>query len=337
MRMQHKQTEDPGDLVLKFRQNSPQVPFSYKPFATHTSSTSKSPAVDEDYTEPVWGQDNSDGNSMQQQTSIQSTQKMFQNKIKVAEAENALQASLKRPTCAWKQRPMSDIYSDVFLEPGPEPEMCFAPKPTLENKISLVETLEANIKKQLQTEPARIPPGGVRLIPVKREPTTSLQPKEKRFSVPVEFRPEIPLEPFPFTVAEHTDTSPRQVVGPPATPSKFIKGTFSDTNYESDFSDYSYFEKKFKHVNPPRPKSTEPQTQPETPGFDFGTMPLKQMIQRGSPIPLPNPNTAAAMTQKPRTASGYAADTEDQTFYGDQAHVENRTYNQVGSVPRFFS
>lgn len=344
MRMQHKEMETSDDLVLKFKSTSPHVLNTYKPFEslpiqTDTRPQSTTPA-DIRNMERQWAHCSTES-TLNQQSSMSSTKKMFEERIKRTEIEEALQAprppSQTRPSPTWKQRPMSDIYCDVYLEPGPEPELCFAPKPKLERKKSLVETLEENIEKQLQTEPARIPPGGVRLIPARRDPPIVSQPNVKRYSAPVEMRPEVPLEPFPFTVPEQTENCTRPIVGPPATPSKFIKGTFSDTNYESDFSDYSYFEKKFKHVAPPRPKSTEPLqphiTHPETPKYDFSAMPLKQMIQNGSPIPLTT-HYPTTQPQKSRPASGYIADTEDHSSY--QNHAANRIYDQVGQCAQLF-
>lgn len=340
MLMEHKQMENQDDdLTLKFKPKSPVAPpFAYKPFESHSLPICPSPTP---FTTPATQSSNIQQHhtSSTQMTNLHTTRSIFESKIKSAENAEALQAprlvSQARPVSSWKQRPQSDIYCDVYLEPGPEPEFCYAPKPKLERKKSLVETLEENIEKQLESEPARIPPGGVRLIPIRREKPATPQPKEKRYSAPVDLRPETPLEPFPYIVTE--EAQPRfKPVGPPATPSKFVKGTFSDTNYESDFSDYSYFE-KFKHVTPPRPKSTEPNqprvSQPSTPKYDFTNMPLKRMIQNGSPIPLPSP-TNCPTPQKSRPASGYIADTEEQTNNGYHSNTDNRIYNQVGECSK---
>lgn len=301
MRMEHKKVQDKDDLAMTFNRRS-LPPFTYNPPLTNESS---------------------------HQSNLQTTKSIFEKKIQFAESEGLLQAprmtSQFRSVSAKKERPQSDIYSDIYLEPGPEPEFCYAPKPKLERKKSLVETLEESIAKQLETEPSVIPPGGVRLIPMKQE-------QKKAYSVPFEIRkPDTPLEPLPFTVVQPPPINQKPIVEPPATPSRFIKGAYSDTNYESDFSDYSYFEKKFRHVTPPRPRSTEiSQTRADqinSPMYHFTTMPLKKMIQEGSPIPLPTPTTYPA-SQKSRPASGYIADTEDLTGY--QSNSENRIFNQVG-------
>lgn len=350
MRMEHKQTTDLDDLKLTFKPTTLQAigsnthprtfsprPFE-RPFVNQTPSfVPSSPITSSD----AINMEKSWTSEFVQKTSLSSTKKMFEEKIKQTAEEVAKTPrpmSQGRPA-AWKERPKSDIYSDLYLEPEPEPELCYAPKPKYERKKSLVETLEENIEKQLEKEPDRIPPGGVRLIPTKREKSLPPVAVEKPVYVPpraITPKPELVLEPFPFTVPEPSDPKPKPIVGQPPTPSKFLKGTFSDTNYESDFSDYSYFEKKFKHVTPPRPKSTEPNPVPraETPKYDFTSMPLKEMIQRGTPIPLPEPYTPASavttcpITQKPRPVSGYAADTEENSHY--TTRPENRIYNQVG-------
>lgn len=322
MRMEHKISEDPNNNDLKLTFKSPTFP--------HHSNVDM-------------------GRSVTQQSNLSTTKRIFEEKIQRAENdEAALRAprlvSQARPVSAWKERPKSDIYCDVYLEPGPEPELCFAPKPKFERKKSLVETLEENIERQLEMEPARVPPGGVRLIPIRREPSMTPQPIEKRYSAPIPVngnRPEeSQLEPFPYTVPELTESHAKPTIRPPPTPSKFVKGTFSDTNYESDFSDYSYFEKKFKHVTPPRPSSTTPGQGPqplphvnqlqENRKYDFSPLPLKQMIQSGTPIPLPEPylvNTPVSFGQQKKRplSAGYAADTEEVSGF------PNRIYNQVGA------
>lgn len=315
MRMEHKQVDMNDDLVLTFKPKSPQVPYTpYKSFEPARAPSCPPSSI----------------------SNLQTTRSMFEHHIQQTKRDQVLHSprivSQVRPNSTWKTRPKSDIYSDVHLEPGPEPEFCYAPKPTLARKKSLVETLEEDIERKLEIEPARIPPGGVRLIPSKRDSPRTVHAPEKRFSMPVELRPEPQLEPFPFTVPENTQ-QPKPVCGPPPTPSKFIKGTFSDTNYESDFSDYSYFEKKFKHVTPPCPKSMDPNNnqplsnQMGTSKYDFSSMSLKQMIQNGSPIPLPTSTTPACAKSRP--ASGYFADTEDPTGGGYLSNTENHIYNQV--------
>lgn len=317
MRMEHKPMENlDEELQLKFRPS---------PVPTYHPPQSPQPQMTHSYS---------------RHSDLSTTKRIFEEKIRTAESEEALRVSqvnsqVSRP---WKERPKSDMFSDVYLEPGPEPEFGFAPKPKFERKKSLVETLvEENIEQQLQTEPARVPPGGVRLLPMMRNPPLTPKQPEKRYSAPVlpERIPEpMNLEPFPFSVPETSETPQKPIFGAPPTPSKFVKGVFSDTNYESDFSDYSYFEKKFKSVAPPRPNSTTPSHTPvntgrcETPKYDFTSLPLKQMIQNGTSIPLPTPYQTQGPKPRPLSA-GYAADTEEHFNHTSSNHTDSFRQNQV--------
>ena len=142
-------------------------------------------------------------------------------------------------------RPVSvqDITDEVYLEPGPPPEIAFAQPPPRERSQSYVEMMEQDLEKNLERIPAKVPPGAVRTIPPPLPPKKE-QPKAPPIPAkPVKaVTPVIPskpferfpdLEPFPF-VAEPAKPKPPKV-GPPPTPSKFIKGKFTDSDYESDF------------------------------------------------------------------------------------------------------
>lgn len=198
-------------------------------------------------------------------------------------------------------RPVSvqDITDEVYLEPGPPPEIGFAQAPR-ERRQSYVETIEQDLEKNLDKEPTRVLPGSVRTIPPPREKSLPppLPPKKEQFpqgpplpaktikiepvkkpveieSKPFERFPD--LEPFPFKPEQEKPKSPKPP--PPPTPSKFIKGKFCDSDYESDFelvripakwkpcvSDTE--EPSYKKVKPPklsqatRSRSTEPEPMP---------------------------------------------------------------------------
>ncbi|RZC41074.1 I-set and/or Spectrin domain containing protein, partial [Asbolus verrucosus] len=148
-------------------------------------------------------------------------------------------------------RPVSvqDITDEVYLEPGPPPEIAFAQPPPRERSLSYVEMVEQDLEKTLEKIPAKVPPGGVRTIPPPPLPPKKEQPKAPPIpakpikpAAPVKIVPEIPsqpferfpdLEPFPFRAEPQKPKPPK--VGPPPTPSKFIKGRFTDSDYESDF------------------------------------------------------------------------------------------------------
>lgn len=148
-----------------------------------------------------------------------------------------------------KIRPPSvqDITDEVYLEPGPPPEIGFAKPPPRERRQSYVETVEQEIEKELAKEPSKVPPGAVRTIPPPLPPKKEFQQapplpaKPAKFSEPKKLvdLPSKPferfpdLEPFPFKPEPERPKPPR--TGPPPTPSKFIKGRFTDSDYESDF------------------------------------------------------------------------------------------------------
>lgn len=196
-------------------------------------------------------------------------------------------------------RPVSvqDITDEVYLEPGPPPEIGFAQAPR-ERRQSYVEIIEQDLEKNLDREPSRVLPGSVRTIPPPREKSLPppLPPKKEVTSGPplpakpikieppkkveVESKPfeRFPdLEPFPFKAGQDKPKSPKPP--PPPTPSKFIKGRFCDSDYESDIEAMKISAKwkpctsdndepSFRKVKPPklgqvkRSRSTEPEPLP---------------------------------------------------------------------------
>ena len=195
---------------------------------------------------------------------------------------------------ALESRPIStrDIAHELYLEPGPPPEIGFA-QPPKERKQSYVEIIEQDLEKNLEKVPSKVLPGSVRTIPPpplppKKElpqapplparPTKFAEPSKKVVEViskPFERFPD--LEPFPFRPSPERPKPPR--VGPPPTPSKFIKGRFTDSDYESDFESVRIQSKwrpyasdteepTYRRVQPPKSKpiqrsrSTEKQPVP---------------------------------------------------------------------------
>lgn len=152
-------------------------------------------------------------------------------------------------------RPVSvqDITDEVYLEPGPPPEIGYA-EPPRERRQSYVETIEQDLEKTLEREPAKLLPCAVRTMPPPKDrvaPPPLPPKKEYQQPPPLPARPvkyELPkrpatvastpferfpeLEPFPFR-AEPERPRPLRVA-PPPTPSKFVKGRFTDSDYESD-------------------------------------------------------------------------------------------------------
>ncbi|PSN37212.1 hypothetical protein C0J52_12781, partial [Blattella germanica] len=209
-----------------------------------------------------------------------------------------------------KAQPIQEPILDAFLEPGPPPEIGFSPAPPTERRQSLVESIEQDLQKDLEKEPSRHIVGAVRTIPPppqkersvppplppkeKAAPPPPLPPKEKVQEVrPVPppkqeiKKPEIKdkpferfpdLEPFPFKPDEPKQKPSK--IPPPPKPSKFIRGEFASSDYESDFetthipakwrpyeSDTEEFI-GYRKVIPPtlkqprRPKSTDPEPLP---------------------------------------------------------------------------
>lgn len=197
-------------------------------------------------------------------------------------------------------RPVSvqDITDEIYLEPGPPPEIGFAQAPR-QRRQSYVESIEQDMERNLEKEPSRVLPGSVRTIPPPREKSLPppLPPKQEQYQAPplpikpIKIEPpkiEPPskpfekfpdLEPFPFRA------DPLKVRGnrlpPPPTPSKFVKGKFADSDYESDFeavripakwkpSQSDTEEPSYRKVKPPkltqvpRSRSTDPEPLPPT-------------------------------------------------------------------------
>ena len=208
-----------------------------------------------------------------------------------------------------KPKPVQEVTTETFLEPGPPPEIGFARAPPVERRQSLVEAIEQDIKRDIEKEPTRHIVGAVRTLP---SPTLKekiapppLPPKEKSVPPPLPPKEKVPevkavpplkketkkpvvkekpfekfpdLEPFPFQPDEPA-LKPAKCP-PPAKPSKFVKGEFASSDYESDIESvhippkWRPYESDTEEVigyrkvvaptlkQPRRPKSTEPDPLP---------------------------------------------------------------------------
>lgn len=204
---------------------------------------------------------------------------------------------------------MQEMVIETFLEPGPPPEIGFAPAPPAERRQSLIEIIEQDLQKDLEKEPSKMIVGAVRTIPSPPQKEKSapppLPPKEKSVPPPLppkekvpEVKPLLPLkqetkksivqekqferfpdlEPFPFKPDEPTPKPAK--CPPPPKPSKFTKGEFASSDYESDIESihisakWRPYESDTEEVlgyrkvvaptlkQPRRPKSTEPDPLP---------------------------------------------------------------------------
>lgn len=160
-------------------------------------------------------------------------------------------------------RPVSvqDITDEVYLEPGPPAEIAYAPPP----QESVPPPLPP--KKEFRQAP-----------PLPLKPMKHVEPPKKIKEIPSKPFERFPdLEPFPFKPDPEKPRHARS--GPPPTPSKFIKGKFTDSDYESDFESVRIpakwrpcasdtEEPSYKRVKAPkatssgRSRSTEPEPLP---------------------------------------------------------------------------
>lgn len=156
----------------------------------------------------------SDGESMHPQrpqlrrrNSTKETAKMFENKIRdMDSAPHRHLYDLKAPglvkqilpraqsvTGPQSETPLPSAHrpSDIYLEPGTPPEICYAPRmPTAsERKQSLVDAIEQTIEKDFVNGPTKILAGAVRMIPPAAIKKTPAQPNGLPKPVPAQQQP----------------------------------------------------------------------------------------------------------------------------------------------------
>lgn len=146
------------------------------------------------------------------------------------------------------------------------------PKKKRESVIQIAKRLEENI---VPMSPDEVP-GGIRMFPSPKQPSTPVltTPTKEVEPLTAEEKPTLEtflqLEPFPFTVEEKPKRErPRSL--PPPMPSKFVPGTFTDSEYDSDFdTEYRFQFKKIKFEVPERaPRSQSAGKEPLPPSaFD---------------------------------------------------------------------
>lgn len=142
--------------------------------------------------------------------------------------------------------PSDSAWNDIPLKPGPPPELAFAEPPR--RRQSYVETIEQDLEKNIDKVPSRHLAGAVRIIPppLKKEHTSTSELssqmksvqnkefiKEKKTYVPESISKPLPkMEPFPFK--PDPPRSRPSKYPPPPRPSRFVKGSFTESDYESD-------------------------------------------------------------------------------------------------------
>ncbi|CRL08293.1 CLUMA_CG021374, isoform B [Clunio marinus] len=198
--------------------------------------------------------------------SIKDTRSFFEQRIKQEEVKSI--PELKAPGLV-KQfaKPMVPLIP-LELEPGSPPEICYAPKPVLERTQSYVEKIEKSLEQNLDKEPERVPPGGVRIIPTRQTPQRMPSPPKVQPQTPV--APQIPpitpitpniIKPEPINIKSN------DVVDFSSSQSKQFHSERIEIKKESSTGEHL---PGYRHVEPPkflqRGKSSEPI---KTPPFEL--------------------------------------------------------------------
>lgn len=142
--------------------------------------------------------------------------------------------------------PLNSAWHDIPLQPGPPPEIAFAEPPR--RRQSYVETIEQDLEKNIDKVPTKHLAGAVRIIPppLKKDNTSSSESssqiktittkqliQDKKTYVPESINKPLPkMEPFPFK-PDPPRSKPTKCPPPPR-PSRFVKGSFTESEYESD-------------------------------------------------------------------------------------------------------
>ncbi|KAL1117097.1 hypothetical protein AAG570_004425 [Ranatra chinensis] len=215
---------------------------------------------------------------------------------------------------------------DVGLEPGPPPEIGFAtPAPKTERRQSYVETIEQGLEKDLEKEPSRHLVGAVRTIPPPPKKEKSVERQDFEFK-------------RSFSASESSSFKKFSTV---PRPSKFVKKSFADSDYESEVertkikarwtpwdSDTEEF-LTFRRVKPPTV-----QQHPQQPRRPHSVEPPPVVAPIYYTSRTTNKKKVSPPQQKQTTDSGYMADTDEpRRFVGAQMKVEKKS---VASVSKSF-
>ncbi|XP_076384943.1 uncharacterized protein LOC117223969 isoform X3 [Megalopta genalis] len=176
------------------------------------------------------------------------------------------------------------VLDQIVLEPGPPPEIGYMPGPVTMEKRT--EKFEKTFEASREYQPAKAAPAAIRTVspaPRREEQPPALPPKDVRMTPPPlpakQPPPAEPLEPFPFKPVPAPQQAKAAKIAPPATPSKFVKGSFGqESDYESDMDGHlkakwrpyesDSEEPRYRRVQAPvaaqpaRPRSTEPEPLP---------------------------------------------------------------------------
>ena len=233
-------------------------------------------------------------------------------------------------TCATApKRPAVQLYHDapevpqeprIILEPGPPPEIGYVPPPMVREKKT--ERYERTMEMSRDHQPAKIQPAAARSIPpsVLKSAAPPIPPKDAR-ATPPPIPAKTLAESYSYQAPPPSQHRPCQAT--PPTPTKFAKGTFVESDYESDFECRSKWrpyesdneEPRYRRVQAPtprqstRPKSTEPEPLPpssfEVPPPEL-TGPPRPLVSRNyleetqAPVATTKKTSSAMMTRHER-------------------------------------
>lgn len=113
-----------------------------------------------------------ENNEQLRQKSIRETTKAIEHRIKQYTPN---EYELKAPGLVKFVTP-APLNDNLNLEPGPPPEMCYAAPPADEKRISMVETIERSLERDLERGPSKVLPCSVRTMPPSPQNVPRLSP-----------------------------------------------------------------------------------------------------------------------------------------------------------------
>lgn len=116
-----------------------------------------------------------ESNEQLRQNSIRETTKAIENRIKEYDHHPSNEYELKAPSLVKFITPIAPA-KDFNLEPGTPPEMCYAARPAIEKRTSMVETIERSLEKDLERGPSKVLPCSVRTMPPSPQNVPRLSP-----------------------------------------------------------------------------------------------------------------------------------------------------------------
>lgn len=136
---------------------------------------------------PVSHSHYSETNELVRRNSIRETTKVIENRIREYDESSPHEYQLKAPGLVKFVTPINPIIHSVDLEPGAPPEICYAARPPNEKRVSMVETIERNLEKDLERGPSKVLPCSVRTMPPSPQNVPRLSPSPIKMIKPHEW------------------------------------------------------------------------------------------------------------------------------------------------------